>query len=83
MNKKEFSKIRRHLGKSQREVAQLLGISTKATQSFEQGWRSIPPHVERQTLFLFAMKAGRDEERVPMCWEAKKCSAETRESCPA
>ncbi len=83
MNKKGLSKIRHHLGKTQGQLAQLLGVSTKAIQSFEQGWRRVPPYVERQTLFLLAMKASRDEERVPMCWEVKKCPAETREGCPA
>ena len=37
MNKKEFSQIRQHLGKTQNQTAQLLGISLKAVQSFEQG----------------------------------------------
>jgi DNA-binding XRE family transcriptional regulator len=83
MNKNGFSKIRHHLGKTQRQVAQLLGISTKAIQSFEQGWRRIPPHVERQALFLLAMKASRGGEGIPRCWDVKECSAETREGCPA
>lgn len=41
MDKMEFSIIRRTLGKTQKEVAQLFGISLKAVQSFEQGWRRI------------------------------------------
>jgi len=35
-------------------MAQLLGTSLKAIQSFEQGWRNIPVHIERQMLFLLA-----------------------------
>ena len=50
----EFSSIRAYLGKTQKELAQLLGTSLKAIQSFEQGWRRIPVHVERQVLFLLA-----------------------------
>ena len=42
MNKKEFSQIRHDLGKTQKQMAQLLGTSLKAVQSFEQGWRDIP-----------------------------------------
>jgi DNA-binding XRE family transcriptional regulator len=38
MDRKELSKIRQRLGKSQKEMAQLLAISLKAVQSFEQGW---------------------------------------------
>ena len=37
MKKEEFAKIRQRLGKSQREMAQLLAVSLKAIQSFEQG----------------------------------------------
>ena len=40
--------------KVQDEIAQLLGKSVKAVHSYEQGWRSIPPDVERQMLFLLA-----------------------------
>lgn len=83
MNKKGLSKIRHHLGKTQGQLAQLLGVSTKAIQSFEQGWRRIPPHVERQALFLLAMKANREGEGIPRCWEVKECSPEAREGCPA
>ena len=50
MDKKEFSQIRRHLKKTQKELARLLCVSPKAVQSFEQGWRKIPANVERQLL---------------------------------
>jgi len=83
MNKKEFSKVRRQLGKTQSQVAQLLGISVKAVQSFEQGWRKIPSYVERQALFLLAMQSDRKGKKSPNCWDVIKCSAETREACPA
>ena len=56
MDKKEFSQIRQHLGKTQKQMAQLLGTSPKAIQSFEQGWRSVPVHIERQVLFLTALE---------------------------
>ncbi|MFH0813428.1 MAG: hypothetical protein V2A69_11415 [Pseudomonadota bacterium] len=51
MDKQEFSHIRHQLGKSQKQTAQLLGISLKAVQSFEQGWRNIPIHIERLVLY--------------------------------
>ena len=56
MRSKEFSKIRHHLGSTQLQIAQLLGTSVKAIRSFEQGWRNIPVHAERQVLFLLASK---------------------------
>jgi DNA-binding XRE family transcriptional regulator len=67
MDRKQFSKIRQRLGKSQREMAQLLAISIKAVQSFEQGWRNVPAHVERQALFLLAMKESQDGGKA--CWD--------------
>jgi DNA-binding XRE family transcriptional regulator len=82
MNRKEFSRIRRHLDKTQAEMARLLGSSLKTLQSYEQGWRNIPTHVERQALFLLVMKEGR-EKKVANCWEFKKCSSEMKEACPA
>ena len=82
MGKKEFSEIRHHLGKTQQQMAQLLGTSLKAIQSFEQGWRNIPVHAERQVLFLLASK------KVPQmkgkaCWVIRKCPREIKRNCPA
>lgn len=82
MTKKEFSNIRHHLGKTQVQMAQLLGVSLKAVQSFEQGWRRIPIHTERQSLLLLALKGSR-VNRNRACWLIKKCPVETRRSCPA
>jgi len=82
MEKKEFSRIRRYLGKTQNEMAQLLGTSLKAMQSFEQGWRNIPVHIERQVLFLLAMKRDGNKKMRP-CWVTEKCPKATRQKCPA
>jgi hypothetical protein len=62
-------------------MAQLLAISLKAVQSFEQGWRNIPAHVERQALFLVAMKDGQDGGKY--CWDIQDCPPERKEKCPA
>ncbi len=80
MDAKEFQSLRRKLGKSQSEMAHLLGTSLRAVQSFEQGWRSVPVHVERQMLFLVAMK---EAHRGEPCWALKDCPQELREACPA
>jgi DNA-binding XRE family transcriptional regulator len=77
-----FSRIRRHLGKTQKQMAELLGTSLKAIQSFEQGWRNIPVHIERQMLFLLAMKRARGGEHDP-CWVIERCPMEIRQKCPA
>ena len=82
MDRKEFSRIRHHLGRTQKQMAQLLGTSPKAIQSFEQGWRNIPVHIERQVLFLLALKYAQKKMARP-CWIIRRCSEETRRNCPA
>ena len=80
MEKQEFSSIRKKLGKTQKQLAALLGMSLKTIHSYEQGWRSIPTHIERQLFFLLIKQRGRNAELVP-CWEQKECME--KEDCPA
>jgi DNA-binding XRE family transcriptional regulator len=80
MDKKEFLKVRRYLEKTQNELAKLICVSPKAIQSFEQGWRNIPPHVERELLLLLSLKKPVDGSEQP-CWEIKKCPEEWRDIC--
>ncbi len=82
MKKKEFVVIRQHLGKTQSQIAEILGVSQKAVQSFEQGWRKIPVHVERQILFILALKSQASKRNQP-CWSTKSCTDETKQNCPA
>ena len=82
MEKKELAKIRNYLGKTQKQMAQLLGTSLKAIKSYEQGWRNIPGYIERQVFFLLAAKEAWGIRKKP-CWEIIKCSMETRQNCPA
>jgi hypothetical protein len=70
------------LGKTQNQMAQLLGASPKAIQSFEQGWRNIPVHGERQVLFLQASKE-LPKKKDKACWGMRKCPMEVRQNCPA
>jgi len=81
MEPEEFLAVRQRLNKTQKAVSQLLGISVRAVQSFEQGWRKVPTHVERQMLFLAAMNKGIENNRP--CWEIRGCSLEVRQACPA
>ncbi len=80
MDKNEFISIRKKLGKTQKDLSELLGISLKAISSYEQGWRNIPGHVERQLLFLAAKKS---DVEMQDCWDILNCSAEARQQCPA
>jgi DNA-binding XRE family transcriptional regulator len=74
LDKAEFSIIRKHLGKTQRQISDLLGVSLKAVQSFEQGWRAVPVHVERQLFYLAAKAYTRKSNRPAAGWppDAKK-----------
>jgi DNA-binding transcriptional regulator YiaG len=83
MNSNDFVRIRRFLGgRTQAQLAQLLGVSPKAIQSFEQGWRNIPVHIERHLLFLLFQK-GPSGGRKRVCWVIRKCPIETKRNCPA
>ena len=82
MDNKEFSSFRKKLNKTQKQMAQLLGTSVKAVHSYEQGWRSIPPHVERQMFFLASNIRGSKKVNKP-CWTIKKCPFEQKRQCPA
>ncbi len=77
----EFSRLRRLLGKSQKELAEILGISRKAVESYEQGWRKVPVNTERMLYFLlFKLKepllAGQGT-----CWEIRACPDSARRTC--
>lgn len=80
MDSKEFRQIRTYLGKTQAQLAQLLCVSTKAVQSFEQGWRKIPATVERQLLTVLALQNDSDGSTSP-CWDICNCPDEWREKC--
>ncbi len=83
MESNKFKKIRAKLGKTQKELAHLLGISIKAIHSYEQGWRKIPHHVERQLLFLLSRLLLNSKTPSDKCWDILKCSEKRRKNCPA
>lgn len=70
MDKHEFRKSRKKLGKTQKQLSELLGMSLKTIHSYEQGWRTIPTHIERQLYFLLIHQRGRNNVLTP-CWEKK------------
>ncbi|NQS72283.1 MAG: helix-turn-helix transcriptional regulator [Desulfobulbaceae bacterium] len=81
MDKDLFAKARASLGKTQKELAQLLGVSLKAVQSYEQGWRTVPLHIERQLFFLLINQRSKDLKKRHCCWQFKKCNV--KHQCPA
>lgn len=82
MDKHEFTSLRKRLNKTQKQMAELLGTSLKAVHSYEQGWRNVPVHVERQLLFLISKKLER-QRKISPCWKVKSCPTKIKTSCPA
>ena len=82
MDDKEFKKLRKKLKKTQKDIAKILGVSIKAVHSYEQNWRNIPVHVERQMFFLLSRKRGVIKVQKP-CWTVKKCPPKQKKQCPA
>jgi len=83
MDKAGFSRMRVLLGKSQRDLAGLLGISLKAVESYEQGWRGVPSNVERMLYFLLFKVNETSFMRESPCWTSKSCSEKSRKDCLA
>ncbi len=81
MDQEAFSRARAKLGKTQKELADLLGVSLKAVQSYDQGWRRVPLHIERSLYFLLANQRGTGNRDRRQCWERQNCTC--REQCPA
>jgi hypothetical protein len=82
MDKREFADLRNSLDKTQKQMAELLGSSVRAIHSYEQGWRPIPSHIERQAFFLVAMSRSDTHSSRP-CWLIKKCPNARKTNCPA
>lgn len=83
MTKSEFRARRGAMGKTQKQLSTLLGVSLRAVHSFEQGWRKVPMHVERQMLLLAMLARRASKAASAPCWKIKKCPADVREQCPA
>ena len=81
MTRDQFFAARKKLAKTQKTLAELLGVSLKAVQSYEQGWRSVPLHVERHIYFLLVNQRKKVSAKRKDCWSRKKC--ENKKICPA
>jgi DNA-binding XRE family transcriptional regulator len=77
----EFVSLRKKLEKTQLQMAAILGVSLKAVHSYEQGWRTIPPHVERLMLFLLSCKTPGWRNK-KQCWTVMNCATAQRKKCP-
>ena len=83
MDKKEFTRIRKNIQKTQKQISQLLGVSKKAVESYEQGLRNIPRNIERIMYFLL-FKLNMDKlDTNKICWEVTECPENIRNDCIA
>ena len=82
MKKKWIKDVRSALGITQADLAEAIGVSTKAVQSYEQGWRNVPAPMVSQILMLLAVHRDRTIERKP-CWDVTSCPPGTRKKCPS
>lgn len=75
-----FRRVRDLLGCTQAQMAELLGVSAKAVESYEQGWRHVPDRTLRHQLTILSL-AREKEDIVPVCWRSLKCPREVRDVC--
>jgi len=81
MTSHEFAAIRKKINKTQTELSALLGLSARAVQSYEQGARSIPVHVESH-LYLLLSRNKRVKSDLKFCWDINKCPPSRKRQCP-
>jgi DNA-binding XRE family transcriptional regulator len=74
--------VRGKLGLSQSKLAAMLGVSSRAVQSYEQGWRAMPRPVASQLMTVLAIHCDHSNQSPP-CWSLTGCPDETRGRCQA
>ena len=79
----EFRRVRRELNVTQGELAHILGLSAKAVQSYEQGWRRPPDSIRRLLMVVFVSHRLWTRRHTIACWEQKRCPREIRKECRA
>jgi len=75
--------LRSEMGLNQSELAGLVGIGTRAIQSYEQGWRQPSEIVERMLLLLLIAHRKGVELPTLRCWEQRECPPRVCEKCIA
>ena len=85
INLVDLRSVRDALGKSQEELATLLGASKRAIQSYEQGWRPVPVHIQKSAALLLFLNWRRKQfllgRKHSPCWVIRKCAAAVRAKC--
>lgn len=79
----DLKRVRRALGRTQTEMAELLAVSTRAVQSYEQGWRPTPCHVQQMAGLLMFLDWRKSGNRSSPCWRTMDCPTSKQLACPA
>ncbi len=74
--------VRGKLGLSQSQLADILGVSSRAVQSYEQGWRTPQRPVTSHLMTVLALY-GNHSSQSPACWRLTACNVEQRSRCKA
>ena len=72
--------IRKAAGWTQKETAMLLGVSKKAIESYEQGWREPPDAIWKELITLLALQRDYPSGYLP-CWKLMKCPDAANQDC--
>jgi DNA-binding XRE family transcriptional regulator len=75
--------IRAEMGLSQSELGGLVGISSRAIQSYEQEWRQPSELVQRMLLLLLVAHRNGARLSRSRCWEREDCPPGVRKKCIA
>ena len=79
----DFRRVRRELEVTQAEMGKILGLSVKAVQSYEQGWRRPPDSIRRLLMVVFVSHRLWNHRHTIACWEQKRCPRKVRNECRA
>ena len=77
----DLKAVRKRMGLSQSEFADLIGVSLRTVQSCEQGWRNPSPSVEKAALLLLMAERHGVDFSGHTCWDSVQCSMGEREAC--
>jgi DNA-binding XRE family transcriptional regulator len=80
-NHLDLKAIRKELGLSQTQFADLIGVSQRTVQSCEQGWRKPSPAFERAVLLLLLANRHGPGFGANICWDEMECPDEERKAC--
>lgn len=77
----DLKTIRETLGRSQAEMACLLGVSTRSIQSYEQGWRAVPSYIQKLAGVMLYIRWRQTQASVAPCWKIRHCDPKSLKKC--